>query len=124
MNALRWLGVAAVAVLLNPTARAEDTDDYPKLIVGMWEVTKADEGTVPVGAHFELTKDGKIKAAFKKDGEDMKAEGTYKLEKATLSVTLKIGEEEQSNKVTITKLTEKEMTVKDDDGKVVELKKK
>ena len=123
MNALRWLGVVAVLILNDPTVRAEDKDDTAKLLIGKWEVTKAEEGTVPVGSLFEFTKDGKIKASFKKEGEEMKLEGTYKLVGDTLTVTMKEGEEQKSNKVTIAKISAKEMTVKDEKDKVVELKK-
>ena len=75
------------------------------MLIGKWEVTKAEEGTVPVGALLEFSKDGKIKATFKKDGEEMKVEGTYKLVGDTLTVTMKEKEEEKSDKVTITKLS-------------------
>ena len=124
MNAMKWLGVAAVVVLLNTTARAEDEPDYAKLLIGKWEVTKADEGTAPVGTVIEFTKDAKVKVTIKK-GEDLEMqEGAYKVEKDTVTVTMKKDGEEQSKKVTISKISEKEMTCKHDDGKVVELKKK
>jgi uncharacterized protein (TIGR03066 family) len=124
MNALKWLGVAAVVVLLNASARAQDKVDYEKLLVGKWEVTKADEGTVPPGALIEFTKDGKIKASFKKGEEDVTVEGTYKVEKNTFILTMKMGDEEKKQTITIIKISEKEMTTKNEDGKVVELKKK
>jgi len=94
------------------------------LLIGKWEVTKADEGTVPVGAIIEFTRDGKVMTSVKK-GDDLEThEGAYKLEKDTLTVTMKKDGEEKTKKITITKITEKEMTTKDEDGKVVELKKK
>ena len=123
MKALKCLGFAALLVSLSATARA-DEKDYPKLIVGMWEVTKADEGTVPAGTHIEFTKDGKLKISAKKGEDDFKLEGTYKVVKDTFEFTLKLGDDEKSQKITITKLTEKEMATKNEDGKVVELKKK
>ena len=89
MNALKSLGMAAMVVVLSTSARAEDKDDTAKLLIGKWEVTKAEEGTVPVGSLFEFTKDGKIKASFKKDSEEMKVEGTYKLVGDMLTVTMK-----------------------------------
>ena len=61
MNALKWLSVAAVVVLLNTSARAQDEPDYAKLLIGKWEVAKADEGTVPVGSVIEFTRDAKVK---------------------------------------------------------------
>jgi uncharacterized protein (TIGR03066 family) len=122
MNALRWLGVAAMVVVLNTSTQG--SDDYPKLIVGKWEVTKADEGTVAPGCTIEFSKDGKVKADIKKGEEREMLEGTYKIEKDTLIVTMKKGAEDKPDKITITKLTEKELITKHEDGKVVELKKK
>jgi len=124
MKALKWMGVAAMVVVLNGSARAADEADVAKFLIGKWEVTKADEGTVPEGSIIEFTRDGKVKASIKK-GESLEVtEGTYKVEKDTVTVTMKKDGEEQSKKVTISKINEKEMTCKHDDGKVVELKKK
>jgi len=124
MNAMKWLGMAAMVVVLSTNARADDEADKAKLLIGKWEVTKADEGTVPVGAIIEFTRDGKVMTSVKK-GDDLEThEGAYKLEKDTLTVTMKKDGEEKTKKITITKITEKEMTTKDEDGKVVELKKK
>src|SRR5262245_59575353 len=120
MNALKWLGVATVIVLLSTGGRAEDKVDYAKLMVGKWEVTKADEGSVPEGTLIEYTKDGKMKASV--GGMDL--EGTYKVEKNTFIFTMKIGDVEKKQTITITKISEKEMATKGEDGKVVELKKK
>jgi uncharacterized protein (TIGR03066 family) len=124
MNALKWLGMAAMFVVLSTTARAADESDHAKLLIGKWEVTKADEGTVAVGSIIEFTRDGKVKATIKK-GQDLEThEGAYKIEKDLLTVSMKKDGEEQSKKLTISKISEKELTVKHEDGKVVELKKK
>jgi len=123
MKALKCLGLAALLVSVSATARA-DEKDYPKLIVGMWEVTKAAEGTVPEGTLIEFTKDGKMKVSSKKGDDDFKLEGTYKVVKSTFEFTLKLGDMEKSQTITITKLTEKEMATKNEEGKAVELKKK
>jgi len=94
------------------------------MVVGKWEVTKADEGTVPPGSVVEFTKDGKIKATMKKEDEETTAEGTYKIEGDAFVMTMKRGDKERTQKITITKLTDKEMATKNEDGKTVELKKK
>src|SRR5262249_50426586 len=122
MNALRLFAVCVVVGLLG-AARADEKPDYAKLIVGKWEVTKAEEGTVPAGAVIEFTKDGKVKMTAKMDDKDLKIEGTYKVEKDTFTVTAKIGDKEKTDTITITKISEKEMFTKGTDGKVVELKK-
>ncbi len=124
MNAIKWLGVAAILSLASAGGRGDDKTDYAKLIVGKWEVTKAEPGTVPEGTLIEFTKDGKMKVSAKKDGTDVTIEGTYKVEKNTFTMALKIGDEERKQTITITKISEKEMSTKDKDGKAVELKKK
>jgi uncharacterized protein (TIGR03066 family) len=118
MNALKLFAVGLLLGLLGPAARCEEKPDYAKLIVGKWEVTKADQGTVPTGAVVEFAKDGKIKITGKKDGAEMTIEGTYKVEKDTFTMTMKIGDQEKSQTITITKMTDKEMATKDKDGKV------
>ena len=125
MNALKWLGVAAVVVVIQRQRPAPRTSkvDYAKLIVGKWEVTKSDEASVPIGTLIEFTKDGKLKATIKKDGEEENVEGTYKVVKNTFEVTLG-GDGGKMQTITITKINDKEMVIKDKDDKVVELKKK
>ncbi|HJZ93443.1 MAG TPA: TIGR03066 family protein [Gemmataceae bacterium] len=124
MSTLRWLAVGAIACLLVPGARAEDKPDYAKLLVGKWEVSKADEGTVPTGTIIEFTKDGKVTLTGKKDGADVTMDGTYKLEGDKFTVTMKRDDKEQTHTITIKKISEKEMTTENPEGKVVELKKK
>jgi uncharacterized protein (TIGR03066 family) len=123
MNALKLFAIGAVVCLLAPPVRGEEKPDYAKLIVGKWEVTKADKDTVPTGAVIEFTKDGKFKATGKKGDVEMTVEGTYKVEKDTFITTMKIGDQVDTQTMTITKVSEKEMSIKDKDGKVVELKK-
>jgi uncharacterized protein (TIGR03066 family) len=124
MRTLKWLGMAVMVVVMSANARAVDDVDYAKLVVGKWEVTKADEGSIPPGCTIEFTKDGKVKAHLKKEGEEKMLDGTYKVEKNTLLVVMKEGGEDKKHTITITKISEKEMSTKGDDGKVVELKKK
>ena len=124
MKSLKWLGAAAIICAVGVGARAEDKTDYKKLIVGKWEVSKADEGTVPVGTLLEFTKDGKFMVSGKKDDMDLKFDGTYTIEGNTFTFKLKIGEDERSQTITITKISEKEMSTKNTEDKVVECKKK
>ena len=124
MNALRLLAVGAVACLLSAGARAEDKIDYAKMLVGKWEVTKADEGRAPKGSTIEFTKDGKVKAIVKIEDKEETISGTYKVDGDTLTLTVKMGDEEQSQTITITKISKTEMTTKNKDGKVAELTRK
>lgn len=125
MSALRLVAVLAVVGLVGAGVSADDKKpDYAKQIVGKWEVTKADEGTLPAGSIVEFTKDGKFKALEKDGATDVTFEGTYKVTGDKFEITLKIGEESHTNTITITRLTDDEMHTKDKDGKVVEVKKK
>jgi len=123
MHAIRLAASLAVVGLIGTGARA-DEKDYAKQIVGKWEVTKADENTIPKGAIVEFTKDGKFKALEKDGDKEVMFEGTYKVEGDKFVVTIKIGDDSHSNTVTITKMTDDEMHTKDKDGKVVEVKRK
>ena len=124
MKLAKGFAVGAVLCLLAGVGRGDDKGDTAKLIVGKWEVTKADPGTAPPGALIEFTKGGKMKLTAKKDDKDFSAEGTYKLEGKKLTFALTVGGEERTKTITITKLTAKEMSTKDDDGKTVELTRK
>jgi uncharacterized protein (TIGR03066 family) len=124
MSALKWLSMTTVMVLLSANARAAEDVDYAKMVVGKWEVTKTEDGSVPPGCTIEFASDGKVKANIKKDGEEKMLDGTYTVEKNTLVVTMKEGGEDKKQTITITKISEKEMSTKGEDGKVVELKKK
>jgi uncharacterized protein (TIGR03066 family) len=115
MNVLKYMSVVAVVCLIAPTSRPKDKPDYAKLIVGKWEVTKADPGTVPEGAIIEFTKDGKLKASINADT----FEGTYTLDGDKIKT--KIGDQDKET-ITIVKISEKEMSTKDKDGKEVTLK--
>ena len=116
--------VLGVVVLgLTGSAPAADTDDYPKKIVGKWEITKAG-GDVPVGSTIEFTKDGKLAAAIKAEGQELKLTGTYKLDKDKLAVKITVENQTVEETVTVKKLTDEDMELEDKDKKVDVLKKK
>ena len=124
MNALKLLAAAAVVCLVAAGTRAADKADYAKKIVGKWELTKVEEGGLPKGTVVEFTKDGKVKLVMKKDDKDATLEGTYKVEGDTFSVTMKVGDDEHTQKITILKLTDTELHTKNQEGKMAELTKK
>jgi uncharacterized protein (TIGR03066 family) len=121
MKALR---VLAIVCLVGAVARAEEKPDYAKMIVGKWEVTKADEGTLPTGSIVEFAKDGKFTAREKLDGKDVLFEGTYKVTGDKFDLDLKMGDQSIKVSITITKLTDDVMHTKNEEGKVVEVKRK
>ena len=102
----------------------DDKADDAKLVVGKWEVTKAAPGTVPEGTLIEFAKDGKLKVVAKKGDNDFSIDGTYTLEKNTLTLKMKIGDDEKTKAITITKISDKAMSTKDSDDKVVEMERK
>src|SRR5262245_22424765 len=124
MNALRLLAVGAVVCLLSAGVQAEEKADLAKLIVGKWECTKADAGSLPVGAVVEFTKDGKMKVVVKQNDMEMTLDGTYTVEKHKFTFVLKQGDMEHKDTITVTKITEKEMVTENGEGKKVELAKK
>jgi uncharacterized protein (TIGR03066 family) len=123
MNALKLAAVVAVVCLIGTGAGA-DEKDYSKLIVGKWELTKVPEGRLPKGTIIDFTKDGKVMVAAKKDDMAINVEGTYKVDGDKLMVTLKVGENEQKQTISILKLTDSEMHVKNEQGDESELTKK
>lgn len=115
------LGLAVLG--LAGTAGAQDKkDDNAAKIVGKWEVTKSGSD-LPAGSTIEFTKDGKMTAVVKADGQELKLDGTYKVEKEKLTVKLKLGDMEMEEAVTIKKLTDDALEVEDKDKKVDVFKK-
>lgn len=103
--------------------RAEDAE-LGKMLVGKWEITKSAEGAPPIGTIVEFTKDGVVTVKGKKDDKKFNMEGTYNVEMRKFTCTFKDGDKEKIVVHDAVKIDEKEMSFKDDDGKVVELKKK
>ncbi|MBX9624965.1 MAG: TIGR03066 family protein [Gemmataceae bacterium] len=122
MKRLFAVGLGLAVVGLAGPGRADDKDDNAKKIVGKWEVAKAG-GDLPAGSTVEFTKDGKITAVVKADGQELKIEGTYKVEKDKLTVKLKLGDQEIDETATIKKLTDDALHLEDKDKKVDEFKK-
>jgi uncharacterized protein (TIGR03066 family) len=124
MNVVKLMAVVAVGCLLGTGARADEKKDYAKKIVGKWEVTKADEGTLPVGSIVEFAKDGKFTSHEKMGDKDVQFQGTYKVDGDKFHLDLKMGDQSIKVTITITKMTDDEMHTKGEDGKVVEVKRK
>lgn len=123
MNAPKLLAAVAAVCLLGAGARA-DEKDYPKLIVGKWTVSKADQGTIPEGAVVEFTRDGKVKMSARKDDMEVSREGTYKVDGAKFQITMKREDGDRTQAITIHKLSDTELSVEGEDGKKIELTRK
>ncbi len=104
-------------------APADDKPDNAKLILGVWEATKAGKDTLGVGALAEFAKEGKLKITAQRDGMTVLREGTYKITGDKLTVVLKTDDKEVTHNITIKKLTETELVTSDDRG-AIEFKRK
>jgi uncharacterized protein (TIGR03066 family) len=116
MNVLRWT-LASVLLLMTALLGAAQTD-AAKLIVGKWERTRGD--TAPPGLVAEFTRDGKITIDLKVEGKDVHAEGTYKIKGETVTLTFMVPGKDETKSETkwIKKLTETELILSDEAGKV------
>jgi uncharacterized protein (TIGR03066 family) len=120
--------VLGILFAASGSGRAEDKkddkkDDNATAIVGLWEITKAG-GDVGAGSTLQFAKDGKVVLVVKSDDGDVKREGTYKIEKDKLTVTLKAGDDDFDQVLTIKKLKDDDMELEDKDGGIDVLKRK
>src|SRR5262249_44882197 len=125
MNALRAFAAAVVvAGLVGSLWGEEQKADNKTLIVGVWELTKADKGGPPIGTVMEFTKDAKLKMTGKADGKELVADGTYVVEGNKFTGILKTPDREGKGTATIKKLTDKELVTEDEVGRILEFKPK
>lgn len=104
------LGCAAM-MLVVAAAPAEDKTEKidAKKLVGKWEPAGDGKGKVVI----EFAKDGKLHVTEK----DMKHDGTYTVDGNKITVAMTFVGMEQKHTVTVTKLTDAELTTKDEKGK-------
>ncbi|HLW64421.1 MAG TPA: lipocalin family protein [Gemmataceae bacterium] len=112
-----------VLLLASSAVRAEEKDTA-KMLVGKWEASKVDEGTLPQGTIVEFTKDGKVKVTHKKGDESIDLAGTYTFANHKLTVKLKMNDEEKEHTVTIKKISATEFVAEHEDGKSITFTKK
>jgi uncharacterized protein (TIGR03066 family) len=126
MIALRLAMVGCLFFGLTALAQAEakkadkDASNKEKL-VGTWEAVKGD---LPEGSTVDFTKDGKLKLTAKVQDKTITMEGKYELDGNKLKVTLKQGDKEMKQTLTIKTLTDKILVTLDEEGKTDEFKKK
>jgi uncharacterized protein (TIGR03066 family) len=123
MNALRLLGAGVIVCVLATGIRADDKKDYPKLVVGKWEVVKATPGTFPLGTILDLSKDLKVKVIRTLNGKESIHEGTYELDGATIVITVKVEGTDQKHFLTITKISDTDMITEHGGGGTIEFMK-
>ena len=117
MKLLRLVLTTCLLLGLSAAAGAEDKKaekSNKDKIVGTWVLEKPETPkALPPGATLEFTKDGKLKLTGKVDGQDVNVEGTYSVDGDKLKTAVKDGDKEQTDTDTITKLTDKELVIKD-----------
>ena len=123
MKMFRMVLAAFVMAGLGSATLAADKADNKKLIVGKWEATKADEGTLPTGSIVEFTADGKIKVAPKAEGKTDTIEGTYTVDGDSFTFKVKFGDQEISQKIKIKKISATELDTMNQEDKNVSFKK-
>lgn len=113
--------VAALVLGVAVVGAAQAQDDSPKKLLGKWEIVKAG-GQAEKGSVLEFKVGDKLAGVIKFQGESVKVEGTYKLDKGKLELTMKFMDTEAKETLTIRKLTADALELVDKDGQVDELK--
>ncbi len=123
MLSLRLLVATLAVCVFGAAARAEDKPDFAKMIVGTWEVTKGDKSTVQEGSTFKFDNAGNLTMNLVFGKQKAKFEATYKIEGDTLTTQVK-GSPPPGRKMTLKKISDKEMVWEEASKKLTELKKK
>jgi uncharacterized protein (TIGR03066 family) len=123
MKVVRLMAAALVVAGLGVAVQAEEKKpDIKKLLVGKWEATEVDEGTLPKGAVVEFMADGKMKVTGKQGDMERKHEGTYTLDGDSFTIMLKDGEKDIKQKILIKKISDTELVTASPEGKKVTFK--
>jgi uncharacterized protein (TIGR03066 family) len=102
--------------------RAEEKIDASKL-VGTWKLTKSEDPNAPKDAIVEFSSDNKLTITVKVGDENKKFSGTYKVDGANLTVTVKSPDDgkDVEETDTITTLTDEKLVLLDKQKKTTEL---
>jgi uncharacterized protein (TIGR03066 family) len=120
------LAVAGIFMLgLAVAAWADDKDDkksdsIKSKVVGTWEVE--DGKGLPKGATLQFTRDGKVLITTKRDGEERKINGTYKIDGSTIKVTTKRDDKERTQDIKVSKVDNKQLVLEGPKGDTLTLK--
>ena len=99
------IGAAIILIFAGASIAAEEKFDAAKL-VGKWEEKNAKKGE---STSIEFTKDGKFSIVGTRDGNELKASGTYKLSGDKLTLEGKVMDNDVKQVITISKLTDDEL---------------
>jgi uncharacterized protein (TIGR03066 family) len=119
----RWIGAFAVltlAVWICAAALVCGAEDPPDQIIGVWETVKSD---LPAGSTLAFQRGGKLQVRIKTDKGFTPVDATYTLEGDRLTIQIGPDKKAENREVArIVKLTDKELTIKSESGKVEEFK--
>lgn len=107
-------------------AMADDKKpDNAKLLIGKWELVKVKNEKLPTGfsATVDFDKNGKVKYAVSIDGKDTIKDAAYKVEQENIILSSD-KQDRKDGRLTIKKLTEKELIVEDEEKKTLEYQRK
>jgi uncharacterized protein (TIGR03066 family) len=119
---MKIMQIALTALIAGLFVTPASAADNKKLLVGKWEVVKADEGTLPVGTIVDYSAEGKSTITAKKGGKESTVEGSYTIDGDSFTYKLNFGGKDFSNKITIKKISETEMDTANPEGKAVAFK--
>lgn len=108
MRALLVCGLVALAAGLT----AAD-DGLAARLVGKWELKQVNAKSRVV---IEFVKDGKMAMTVEDGGKSKTAEGVYKLEGDRLTIAMKTGAKDDTQRLTVKKLTDAELVTVDEKG--------
>jgi len=112
-----------VALVVSVAAGADDKKVDAAKLLGKWEVTKATQ-MIPPGSVIEFAKEGKLTLTIKADGQEVKVEGTYKLDGDKLVTKVEANGQTHEDTDTVKKLTDDEMELENGEKQTINLKKK
>lgn len=121
MSMVRLALVGALVLVLMAESRADGDKggkpDIQKKLIGKWEIVKftGKNDGLPAKAIVEFTKDGKMITTWQENGERVQWKGTYKVEGKWLTATRQRGDREQTQKIKIIKVDDKELIVGDEE---------
>lgn len=119
---MKILQIAMATLMTVVLTTAASAADNKKLLIGKWEATKVDEGTLPKGTIVEFTDDGKLKVTAKKGDKDETVTGKYTADADSFTYTFTFDGMDRSQKITIKKISETELDTANPEGKVVVFK--
>jgi uncharacterized protein (TIGR03066 family) len=124
LNAPRVVAAVALVLGLSLTVRAQDhkkADAIKARLVGAWEAEKG-KGLVK-GSTVRFGKDGKVTISVPKGEGRVKTEGTWRVDKGKVKLTLKRGDKERNLEFKPTTLDDKRLVLEDTEGGSVTFKK-